>query len=75
MRAVNVPKLKSFNCEEMYTKALDDELISLYLPAPTEKKIRGVSRKFLFDVSLPTDCLRSLDTFGVQPAQLLTPSM
>ena len=35
----------------MYAKALTDNIVALYLPDPTEKAIRGVSRKFLFDVS------------------------
>ena len=51
VRAVNCPKLTDFNADEMYARALTDEIVSAYLPAPTKKKIRGVSRKYLFDVS------------------------
>ena len=53
VRSVNCPKLTDFNADQMYTKALTDELVNRYLPTPTKKKIRGVSRKYLFDVSTP----------------------
>ena len=49
---INCPKLTDFNADEMYTKALADELVASYLPDPTRKNIRSVSRSYLFNVRL-----------------------
>jgi hypothetical protein len=48
---VNVPRLREFSADKLYELAMKDEDLKLYLPDPSDKKKRPISRRFLFNVS------------------------
>ena len=60
VRWVQVPKLGEFNCDDLYKRAITDELTRIYLPDPKGKnQRRPIGRTYLFNVSSEPDSTRA----------------
>ena len=51
VRNINLPRYKEFHCGILYKAAMDDPLLSRYLPDPNDNSKNPVSRRFLLNVS------------------------
>ena len=47
---VNCPRLREFSADRLYEVAIQDSELNKYLPDPTDKGKRPVSRRFVFTV-------------------------
>jgi hypothetical protein len=53
---INLPRLREFSADRLYDIAIEDQQLAQYLPAPTDKGKRPVSRRFVFTVSYYKQC-------------------
>ena len=51
IRTINLPRLKEFNCGNLYQTAMSDQTLARYLPDPTDNNKIPVTRRFLLNVS------------------------